>query len=265
MTSFTVSMIDVVIAAQNIRKIVPDTHICLGGHHPIAFPFEAASLPEFDSVVVGEGEIVFTELVKDTNWYKGEGGGGMVSRPSLAYFSNTYTSISPTSSESVRHWPCIPDSVYGVEIDEPWERDPTNRREGEDLWMIFWAVFSVFGSFWQFDEPTRRTFLPFSTIRWTYQQHFSTFLIVFRTYAADTDSTFYLFLDFWCRYRHHFLTFLTGSHISCADIDSTFYPFLEVWCTYQAYFSPTFDSFDEFWNFVCRYRQHFLPIFCSLM
>jgi len=64
MTSFTVSMIDVVIAAQNIRKIVPNAHICLGGHHPISFPFEAATLPEFDSIVVGEGEIVFTELVK---------------------------------------------------------------------------------------------------------------------------------------------------------------------------------------------------------
>jgi radical SAM superfamily enzyme YgiQ (UPF0313 family) len=64
MTSFTVAMIDVCMAAQNIRKIVPDAHICLGGHHPIAFPFEAASLPEFDSIVVGEGEIVFTELIK---------------------------------------------------------------------------------------------------------------------------------------------------------------------------------------------------------
>ena len=31
--------------------------------HPIAFPFEAAQLPEFDSIVVGEGEIAFTELV----------------------------------------------------------------------------------------------------------------------------------------------------------------------------------------------------------
>ena len=51
-TSFTISMIDVIIAARNIRKIVPDAHLCLGGHHPIAFPFEAASLPEFDSIVV---------------------------------------------------------------------------------------------------------------------------------------------------------------------------------------------------------------------
>jgi radical SAM superfamily enzyme YgiQ (UPF0313 family) len=63
-TSFTVSMIDVVIAAQNIRKVVPNAHICLGGYHTIAFPFESAGLPEFDSIVVGEGEIAFTELVK---------------------------------------------------------------------------------------------------------------------------------------------------------------------------------------------------------
>jgi hypothetical protein len=30
MTSFTISMIDVVIAAQNIKKILPNVHICLG-------------------------------------------------------------------------------------------------------------------------------------------------------------------------------------------------------------------------------------------
>ena len=64
MTSFTVAMIDVVIAAKNIRKIVPNAHICLGGYHAIAFPFESAGLPEFDSIVVGEGEVAFTELVK---------------------------------------------------------------------------------------------------------------------------------------------------------------------------------------------------------
>ena len=64
MTSFTIGLVDCVLAAQNIRKIVPDAHICLGGHHPIAFPFEAASLPQFNSIVVGEGEIAFTKLVK---------------------------------------------------------------------------------------------------------------------------------------------------------------------------------------------------------
>ncbi|MBF0347180.1 MAG: radical SAM protein [Magnetococcales bacterium] len=63
-TSFTISLIDVVKAARTVREVVPHAHICLGGHHPIAFPLEAAQLEEFDSIVVGEGEIAFTELVE---------------------------------------------------------------------------------------------------------------------------------------------------------------------------------------------------------
>ena len=63
-TSFTTSLVDVQIAAQTIRKVVPQAHICLGGHHPISFPYEAAQLPEFDSIIVGEGEYAFTDLVK---------------------------------------------------------------------------------------------------------------------------------------------------------------------------------------------------------
>ena len=63
MTSFTVSLFDVILAARTVREVVPDAHLCLGGHHPIAFPFEAAQLKEFDTIIVGEGEIAFTELV----------------------------------------------------------------------------------------------------------------------------------------------------------------------------------------------------------
>ena len=62
-TSFTVSLVDVCKTAETIREIVPDVHLCLGGHHPIAYPYEAAQLPQFDSIVVGEGEEVFTALV----------------------------------------------------------------------------------------------------------------------------------------------------------------------------------------------------------
>jgi radical SAM superfamily enzyme YgiQ (UPF0313 family) len=62
-TSFTIALIDVCYAAKTIREIVPRAHICLGGHHPIAFPYQAAKLPEFDSIVVGEGEKAFLELV----------------------------------------------------------------------------------------------------------------------------------------------------------------------------------------------------------
>lgn len=64
LTSFTISLVDVCVAARTVRDVVPHAHICLGGHHPIAFPFEAAQLPEFDSIIVGEGEIAFTDLVK---------------------------------------------------------------------------------------------------------------------------------------------------------------------------------------------------------
>lgn len=62
-TSFTVCLVDVCMVARTVREIVPNAHICLGGHHPIAYPFEAAQLPEFDSIVVGEGEVAFTDLV----------------------------------------------------------------------------------------------------------------------------------------------------------------------------------------------------------
>jgi len=62
-TSFTISLVDVCLSAKTIRKVVPNAHICMGGHHPIAFPFLAAQLTEFDSIVVGEGEIAFADLV----------------------------------------------------------------------------------------------------------------------------------------------------------------------------------------------------------
>lgn len=63
-TSFTMALYDVCLAARTIRSVCSNVHICLGGHHPIAFPFEAAELPEFDSIVVGEGEEAFPALVK---------------------------------------------------------------------------------------------------------------------------------------------------------------------------------------------------------
>lgn len=63
-TSFTISLMDVVLAARAVRAANPDVHLCLGGHHPIAFPYESAQLPEFDSIVVGEGEVAFLELVR---------------------------------------------------------------------------------------------------------------------------------------------------------------------------------------------------------
>lgn len=62
-TSFTTALVDVVKTARIIKEHNARTHTCLGGHHPTAFPYQAAQLPEFDSIVVGEGEHAFTALV----------------------------------------------------------------------------------------------------------------------------------------------------------------------------------------------------------
>lgn len=63
-TSFTTALFDVCLSARTVRMVCPQAHLCLGGHHPMAFPFEAAELPEFDSIIVGEGEIAFPALVQ---------------------------------------------------------------------------------------------------------------------------------------------------------------------------------------------------------
>lgn len=62
-TSFSYALYDVCLCARTIRALLPGVHICMGGHHPIAFPLEAAGLPEFDSIIVGEGEEAFPALV----------------------------------------------------------------------------------------------------------------------------------------------------------------------------------------------------------
>ena len=64
LTSFTVSLVDVDMVAKSVKKLLPDCHVCLGGHHAIAYPHESISLPNIDSIIVGEGEIAFTDLVK---------------------------------------------------------------------------------------------------------------------------------------------------------------------------------------------------------
>jgi anaerobic magnesium-protoporphyrin IX monomethyl ester cyclase len=63
MTSFTIALVDIIKIAESIKSIKADCHICLGGHHPIAFPVQATQLDNFDSVIVGEGERAFAELI----------------------------------------------------------------------------------------------------------------------------------------------------------------------------------------------------------
>ena len=97
-TSFTISLIDVVEAARLAREINPSAHICLGGHHPTSFPVEAAMLKAFDSIIVGEGERAFTELVK-----------AVASGLPVTGITGVYTKESIDVSER-----CVPDARFLV-------------------------------------------------------------------------------------------------------------------------------------------------------
>lgn len=62
-TSFTISLIDVIKSAEAVRKVMPNAHLCLGGHHATAFPYEACQLTQFNTVIVGEAEFAFPALL----------------------------------------------------------------------------------------------------------------------------------------------------------------------------------------------------------
>ncbi len=61
-TASTHSLLDVVNTIAAARKAGDKTHICLGGPHVTSFPEESINLAGVDSVVLGDGELVFKEL-----------------------------------------------------------------------------------------------------------------------------------------------------------------------------------------------------------
>ena len=63
-TAHTRNLIDVVKTIKAIKAGNPTCHICIGGPHANIYPEETAGLEGVDSVVCGEGEETFVELVK---------------------------------------------------------------------------------------------------------------------------------------------------------------------------------------------------------
>lgn len=61
-TTFTTTMIDVLISAQNIKKINPKTVIVLGGHHIHSYPEISVNYNNIDYIIKGEGEYSFAQL-----------------------------------------------------------------------------------------------------------------------------------------------------------------------------------------------------------
>ena len=60
-TSFTI--MDAILTARAVKEVDSSIHVCLGGPHVSIYPEETIRLPEVDSIVLGEGEIIFSKLV----------------------------------------------------------------------------------------------------------------------------------------------------------------------------------------------------------
>lgn len=64
-TAFTFTLIDAILTAKIIKKVDEDIKVVLGGPHVNIYPYECINMPEIDYVVLGEGEITFTELIQN--------------------------------------------------------------------------------------------------------------------------------------------------------------------------------------------------------
>lgn len=62
-TSFT--LIDSILVAKAVKRIDNSIKIVLGGPHVNIYPEESIRIPEIDYVVLGEGEVVFAELLQN--------------------------------------------------------------------------------------------------------------------------------------------------------------------------------------------------------
>lgn len=63
-TATTFTLVDAVNAAKAVKEAAPGAHVCLGGPHTSVYPDETLALPCVDSIVLGEGEGSFAELVR---------------------------------------------------------------------------------------------------------------------------------------------------------------------------------------------------------
>lgn len=63
-TASTASLLDVIETAELVKDIDDKIHVCIGGAHPFIYPKETLSFRNIDTIVLGEGEKVFLDLIK---------------------------------------------------------------------------------------------------------------------------------------------------------------------------------------------------------
>ncbi|MCK4735478.1 MAG: radical SAM protein [Methanophagales archaeon] len=69
-TTTTFTLIDSIIIAKIINEVDNDIKIIFGGPHAHIYPEETINIPEVDFLVLGEGEITFTELLQKIENYE---------------------------------------------------------------------------------------------------------------------------------------------------------------------------------------------------
>ena len=69
-TTTTFTLIDSIIIAKIINEVDNDIKVVFGGPHAHIYPEETIKLPEVDFLVIGEGEITFTELLQKIDNYE---------------------------------------------------------------------------------------------------------------------------------------------------------------------------------------------------
>ncbi len=65
--TMTFTVIDAILTAKAVKEVDKSIHVCLGGPHVNIFPEETISIPYVDSLVLGEGEYAFADLVNSLN------------------------------------------------------------------------------------------------------------------------------------------------------------------------------------------------------
>ena len=69
-TTTTFTLIDSIITAKIIKSVDNDIKVVFGGPHAYIYPEETIRLPEVDLLVLGEGDITFTELLQKIDNYE---------------------------------------------------------------------------------------------------------------------------------------------------------------------------------------------------
>lgn len=61
--AMTFTLVDAIATARTVKSVCKDAHVCLGGPHVNLYPDETLGIDGVDSIVLGEGERPFAELV----------------------------------------------------------------------------------------------------------------------------------------------------------------------------------------------------------